>query len=68
MTFKLKNAATAADLKAASLQVLEAVASGELTPEEGQAVSAIVEQARRTLETEELAKRLETLEEKLCSA
>lgn len=65
VTFKLEVAGTAVDLKVASLRVLEAVAAGELTPDEGQAVSAIVEQARRTLETVELAKRLENLEAKL---
>ena len=42
--------------------VLEATAQGELTPGEGAAIAALVEQYRKTLELTELEARLAALE------
>lgn len=44
--------------------VLRHVSEGELSPEEGTAVMALVEAKRRALETEELAARIAKLEER----
>jgi hypothetical protein len=41
-----------------------AVAGGELTPEEGQAVAAMLESRRRALEAVELEQRIAALEDK----
>jgi hypothetical protein len=53
---------TAADLPAALASVAAAVARGEVTPEEGQAVGALLEAHRRAVETADLAARLDALE------
>ena len=42
--------------------VAEAVAAGEVTPEEGQAVAAVLETQRRAIETAELEARIAALE------
>jgi len=42
--------------------VAEAVAGGDLTPEEGQAVAAVLETQRRAIETAELEARIAALE------
>lgn len=52
----------AADLPAAVGAVVQAVATGDLTPEEGQAIAAILEGQRRAIETADLAARIEALE------
>lgn len=52
-----------ADLTSASLRLLEAVAQGEITPEEAQAIGRVVETARRAIEIEELEARIAALEE-----
>ena len=52
-----------ADLTAATAAVVAAVGSGELTPEEGQAVGALLEAHTRALETAELERRIAALEE-----
>lgn len=52
-----------ADLTAATAAVVAAVGSGELTPEEGQAVGALLEAHTRALETAELERRVAALEE-----
>ena len=56
---------TAADITQAMARIVEAVATGEMTPIEGNAVSGLIEGFRKTLETEELARRLEALEQTL---
>jgi hypothetical protein len=43
--------------------VAQAVAGGDLSPEEGQAVGAIIEAQRRALETVELERRIAALEQ-----
>ena len=48
--------------------VLRAVADGEITPSEGQAVASLLETHRRTFEVEELEHRLEALEAQQCAA
>ena len=53
-----------ADLVRATAAIVEAVAGGDVTPEEGAAVAAIVETHRRVVETEELERRLAALEAK----
>ena len=53
---------TPADLVKATAAIVEAVAGGDVTPEEGAAVATIVETHRRVVETEELERRLAALE------
>lgn len=53
---------TAADLPAALASVAAAVARGEVTPDEGQAVGALLEAHRRAIETADLDARLAALE------
>ena len=55
--------ATVADFVAALAAVVKAVASGVLTPEEAQAVCAVLESQRRAIETAELEARVAALEE-----
>ena len=52
----------AADLPAAVGAVVQSVAAGDLTAEEGQAVAGILETQRRAIETADLAARIEALE------
>jgi hypothetical protein len=54
----------AAGVAAALASVTQAVAGGELSPEEGQAVAAILETQRRAIETAELEARIAALEER----
>ena len=53
---------TPADLARALGTVAEAVASGAITPDEGQAVAAVLEAQRRAVETADLAERVARLE------
>jgi tellurite resistance protein len=62
--FDMPEMRSSADAVQASAAVVAAVASGDLTPEEGQAVAAVMETHRRTLETVELERRLAVLERK----
>jgi hypothetical protein len=55
---------TPGDLVTALGAISEAVARGELTPDEGQAVAVILEGQRRAIETMELEARLARLEAK----
>lgn len=55
---------TAAGINQVSAAILRAVAEGELTPSEGNVLAGIVEARRRTIETEELERRIAALEEK----
>jgi hypothetical protein len=65
VTFALPPMQSAKDAAEAAGAVLEAVAGGELTPSEGQAIMGLVESFRRTLETSELAARVTALEKEL---
>jgi len=60
--FDLPRMATARDAAQAAVAVLDAVASGELTPTEGAQIMALVDTFRRTLETTELEARVAALE------
>lgn len=63
--FDLPELETAADAATAMARVVEAVACGEMTPTEGSAVATLIEGFRKTLEVEDLARRLEALEQSL---
>jgi hypothetical protein len=58
---------TAADSPQAMSVIVAAVAEGEITPNEAQALAAMVETFRRTLETAELVGRVAALESKTVS-
>jgi hypothetical protein len=60
--FALAPMNSAADAAAAMASILDAVASGDVTPGEGSSLAALVEQYRKTLETTELEARIATLE------
>lgn len=53
---------SAADLPRATATILEAVARGDITPSEGQALSGLVEGHRKALETADIEARLSALE------
>jgi hypothetical protein len=55
--------ASAADLVPALAAVVAAMGSGELTPEEAQAVAGVLEAQRKAIETAELEARVAALEE-----
>jgi Family of unknown function (DUF5681) len=55
----------ASDVPAALAAVLAAMGSGELTPDEASAVSAVIEGQRRAIETAELDTRLRAVEERV---
>jgi uncharacterized protein DUF5681 len=50
---------------AAQSKVLEAVATGQLLPGEGETLSGLIEQQRRAFETADIAERLAAIEEQL---
>ncbi len=54
---------TASDVRAAASALLQALTKGLLAPEDAQKAAAIIETARRSVETEELEERLLRLEE-----
>jgi hypothetical protein len=62
VTFALPKIETTADLPKASAALLEAVASGELTPSEAAELGKLVEAHVRAIEATELQARLERLE------
>ncbi|MCH8491008.1 MAG: hypothetical protein LAT81_13915 [Oceanicaulis sp.] len=62
--FELPRMEGAADAANAAAAVIDAVASGELTPTEGAHIMGLVETYRRTLEMSEFEVRLVALEEK----
>jgi len=64
VSLELPDTATAEGVSKAQQAILQAVAGGDLTPGEGNTLSGIVEAHRRALETEELAARIEALEER----
>ena len=55
----------AADLASAIGAVVSATASGTITPDEGQAITGILEAQRKAIETVELEDRLRAIEERL---
>ena len=66
LQFKMPPVKTIADVTAASESVVSGVARGQLTPAEGQAISAMLEGRRHIIETQEQDQRLRALEN-LCS-
>uniref|UniRef100_I2Q571 DUF5681 domain-containing protein n=1 Tax=Desulfovibrio sp. U5L TaxID=596152 RepID=I2Q571_9BACT len=54
---------SAADLPVVTATLLDAVAKGQLTPSEAQAVTGLVESHRKALEFEELERRIAALEQ-----
>jgi len=64
VSLELPATKSAADLPAVLGAIAEAVAVGELTPDEGQAVGALLEVQRRAIETAELEVRVAALEER----
>lgn len=63
--FDLPELANSGDVRNASLAVLQAVADGVISPEEGGAIVPLIEAARRSIETDELGNRLAALEKAL---
>ena len=63
LRLKLPRVKGAADLPKALQAVMKAVADGEITPGEGQALTAMLESYRKGLELSELEARLSRLEE-----
>jgi hypothetical protein len=57
----------AGELLAAQSTLIQALAEGEVTAEEAAAVSSVLEAHRKLVETEELATRLQRLEERVGS-
>lgn len=55
---------TAEDVLSALTTVVDAVAAGTITPDEGQAVAALLETKRKAIETTEIERRLTALEQK----
>ncbi len=62
VAFALPTVQTAADLPAALGAVVAAMASGVLSPEEAEAVAAVLETQRHAIETADLAQRLSAVE------
>lgn len=65
ISFDMPEVAGAADHPGALLAMLVAVAAGDLTPGEAQALAGILKEHRAAIETAELASRLEALEERI---
>ncbi len=64
VAFNLPDMQTAADLPAAVVAVTQAVARGDLTPDEGAAIGAMLDAHRRAIETSEMDARLRAIEAK----
>jgi len=60
--FSLPDIKTASDVLEGHAALLRAVSSGDITPEEGQVISAILNNKREAIATVELEKRLTALE------
>lgn len=63
VSLDLPSIKTAADVQAAMAAVAEAVAGGQITPDEGEAFCKLVEANRKAIETADLAERIERLEQ-----
>ena len=63
MQFDIQPMQSAADAATAAGSIVDAVATGELTPLEGASVMGLVDSYRRAIETSEFEKRLEALED-----
>ena len=65
ISVELPRIETPQDIADASAEVMRAVSEGTITPNEGQAVMAMLETHRRAVEVAELSNRLDRLEEQL---
>ena len=63
LEFDLPAVVRAEDHPPALAAIRQGVAAGEITPQEGQALSAVLEQHRRALETADIDARLRAIEE-----
>ena len=63
VSFKLPAIETAADVTKALSAVAASMASGDLTPEEANAVASVIEAKRKAVETQELESRIVVLEQ-----
>ena len=64
VVFDLPEVETAADVLTALGSVVQAVAAGDLTPDEGLTVAGLLEAKRKAIETVEIERRIAVLEEK----
>lgn len=64
VAFDLPEMKTAADLPNALSGLLAAVAAGDISPDEGASVAALLEVQRKAIETAEIERRLTALEQK----
>lgn len=62
VAFPLPPVQSAADVLAAVSAVVAAVAAGDLTPDEGQQLAAVLEASRKTIELADVERRLAALE------
>jgi hypothetical protein len=65
INFTLPELTNTGDLRATALAILGAVSEGDISPEEAAAVAPLIEGVRKTMETDELSRRLEALEQAL---
>ncbi len=65
INFTLPKMTNTGDLRAAALAILGAVSEGDISPEEAAAVAPLIEGVRKAMETDELSRRLEALEQAL---
>ena len=65
INFTLPKMTNTGDLRAAALAILGAVSEGDISPEEAAAVAPLIRAAREAMETDELSRRLEALEQAL---
>lgn len=62
VTFEMPEMKSAADAAAAVGAILESVAAGHLSPDEARSIAPLIETFRKTLETEDLERRISELE------
>jgi hypothetical protein len=65
MTIELPAPAAAQDITAGFARVVQAIRQGELTPSEADSLGALLESARRAIETTDLAGRIQEIESQL---
>lgn len=63
VALELPTIATTEDTLTASSAILKAMGEGRITPDDAVKLASVVEMARRTIETHDLARRIESLEE-----
>jgi hypothetical protein len=62
--FKLPPVSTMAELAQAQITMLETLSRGQLTPAEAETIGSLFENRRRMMETEDLAARVQALEQR----